>query len=224
MPVEFLAGDLLADGTVRAYAHGVNCAGAMGRGIALQFRQRWPLMHATYRQLCRSGEFQPGDLFTWEERGTVVYNLATQQTWREGAILGAVSAALERMLADAEARGLDHVALPRLGAGLGGLPWEDVRAVLARLGARAAVRLRGVRGRRHPAAARLARSSVLLRCAAATSTRARRRTGARGSGWGLACPRPAGVPGGRAVEVPRRRAGRRCGGWGVLVTTEVVAV
>ena len=35
-------GDIFNLNGVRSYAHGCNCAGAMGKGIALQFRERYP--------------------------------------------------------------------------------------------------------------------------------------------------------------------------------------
>lgn len=53
---------------------------------------------------------------------------------------------MEKSLADmvriAELRGIAQVALPRIGAGLGGLDWGDVRSVLQALGDKTAVRLR----------------------------------------------------------------------------------
>lgn len=38
---------------VHHYAHGRNCAGAMGKGIALQFKERFPKMYLEYKQLCK---------------------------------------------------------------------------------------------------------------------------------------------------------------------------
>ncbi len=45
------------------------------------------------------------------------------------------------MLAIAERRGIPAIGLPRIGAGLGGLAWPRVRAVLTPLAAQAAIRL-----------------------------------------------------------------------------------
>ena len=39
-------GDIFNLNGVRSYAHGCNCAGAMGKGIALQFRERYLKMYA----------------------------------------------------------------------------------------------------------------------------------------------------------------------------------
>ncbi len=129
MPVLERTGNLF-DASQPALAHGCNCAGAMGRGIAVEFRKRWPDMFARYRELCQNGEFNPGDLFVWTADTRVIFNLGTQRTWRTKATPGAVRQALERMADHAAEHHIDAVAMPRIAAGLGGLDWHDVRAIL----------------------------------------------------------------------------------------------
>jgi O-acetyl-ADP-ribose deacetylase (regulator of RNase III) len=46
------------------------------------------------------------------------------------------------MLAYATAKAIPCVGLPRIGSGLSGIPWHDVRAVLLELGASSQVELR----------------------------------------------------------------------------------
>src|SRR5512141_2670107 len=81
MAIHFISGDLLAAQDVDAIAHGCNCAGAMGKGIALAIRRRWPEMYQEYRQHCRDGKFRLGDVFVWESK-PLVFNLGTQQSYR----------------------------------------------------------------------------------------------------------------------------------------------
>lgn len=52
MSIEFVRGDLLAS-SLPAVAHGCNCAGAMGKGIALDFKRRFPKMFTEYKALCK---------------------------------------------------------------------------------------------------------------------------------------------------------------------------
>lgn len=135
-------GNLFAAVDLEALAHGCNCAGAMGAGIAVEFKRRWPQMFAEYRRRCKAGAFQPGDSFAWlADDGKVVYNLGTQKTWRTRATLEAIEAAVSLMLADAERRGIHSVGMPRVGAGLGGLAWERVREVLEGLSSQTPVSL-----------------------------------------------------------------------------------
>lgn len=144
MPVSFETGDIFATAGICGYAHGCNCAGAMGKGIAVSFRKRWPAMYEEYRRQCRAGNFNLGNVFVWEEGGAVVFNLGTQKSWTTKAELWAIETSLVEMIHLAEQRGILQIALPRIGAGLGGLDWNDVRSTLLSLGNKTDATLRSV--------------------------------------------------------------------------------
>jgi O-acetyl-ADP-ribose deacetylase (regulator of RNase III) len=136
-----VTGDLFDLG-LPAVGHGCNCTGAMGAGIAVQFKRRFPAMYEEYRRRCRQGGLRLGDVFVWDrEPDVVVYNLATQPVPRPSATLTAIETAVRAALADAETRGLARLGVPRIGAGLGGLAWPDVAEVLRRAGEDSAVEL-----------------------------------------------------------------------------------
>jgi len=141
MPTAFMKGDLFGASGLDALAHGCNCAGAMGKGIAVEFRKRFPEMYAEYKERCARGQFNLGDVFTWTQGSITVFNLGTQRTWRTKADLTAVKMALEAMIQLAEQAGIQRVGLPRIGAGLGGLAWPDVRSELVALGDSTSVEL-----------------------------------------------------------------------------------
>lgn len=129
-----VTGDLFDLG-LPAIGHGCNCAGAMGAGIAVHFKRRFPAMYQEYRRRCRQSSFRLGDIFVWDqEPDLVVYNLATQSVPRPSATLQAIDTSIRAALTDAERRGLARLAVPRIGAGLGGLAWSDVEAVLRQAG------------------------------------------------------------------------------------------
>jgi O-acetyl-ADP-ribose deacetylase (regulator of RNase III) len=113
----------------------------MGKGIAVEFRSRFPAMYVEYKARCADGRFRLGEVFAWHNGDVTVFNLGTQRTWRSKADLGAVKTALTSMVQLAEEMGIRRVGLPRIGAGLGGLPWEDVRSILVGLGASTNVEL-----------------------------------------------------------------------------------
>lgn len=127
MPATFVSGNLFEAPELDAIGHGCNCAGAMGKGIAVEFKKRFPAMYREYKQRCADGAFGLGDVFFWEDGDTRVFNLGTQKTWRSGAVMSAIESSVERMLAIAEERGVGRIGLPRIGAGLGGLKWSEVR-------------------------------------------------------------------------------------------------
>ena len=141
MSIEFVRGDLFQWPGLRAFGHGCNCAGAMGKGIAVEFRRRFPAMFVEYKRRCADGSFKPGDVFAWTEGDLTVFNLGTQATWKTRAELPFIEAAVVKAVSLAEQMGIAQVGLPRIGAGLGGLPWGPVKAALSRIGVPAKVSL-----------------------------------------------------------------------------------
>jgi O-acetyl-ADP-ribose deacetylase (regulator of RNase III) len=135
MPIEFVAGDLFANvHDVQAFAHGCNCQGSMGAGIAVTFRERYPDMFEQYRALCKATprSFNPGDVFLYKAVGQPwVFNLATQENyWHARATIENIQACLVRLRVLADAEGVTSIGMPRIGAGHGGLSWKRVRAVI----------------------------------------------------------------------------------------------
>ena len=113
----------------------------MGKGIAVEFRRRFPAMYEEYRARCADGRFGLGDVIAWSADGRTVFNLGTQKTWRTKAKLADVETALRAMVTLAELDRIAEIGMPRIGAGLGALPWTDVRAAIERIGAATAVTL-----------------------------------------------------------------------------------
>jgi O-acetyl-ADP-ribose deacetylase (regulator of RNase III) len=138
MPIRCLSGDLFDNECrAQALAHGCNCQGTMGAGIAVGFRERYPGMYEEYRRRCKAipREFNPGDVFLWKDEDRPwVFNLATQEdTWRQRATYDAVEKSLTAMRALADQEGVQSIAMPRVGAGHGGLSWKKVRAIIERV-------------------------------------------------------------------------------------------
>ncbi|HEX4607479.1 MAG TPA: macro domain-containing protein [Urbifossiella sp.] len=134
MAVEFVSGDLFVNRVgAEALGHGCNCAGSMGAGIAVGFKERYPAMFEEYRRRCKAvpPEFALGDVFVWREEGKpVVFNLGTQLRPGRGATYPAVEQALRAMRHAADREAVGTIAVPRIAAGYGGLSWKKVRALI----------------------------------------------------------------------------------------------
>jgi O-acetyl-ADP-ribose deacetylase (regulator of RNase III) len=135
MPIQSVAGDLFAnEHEAQAFAHGCNCQGSMGAGIAKTFRARYPGMFKEYRARCKADprRFNLGDCWLWKEEGQPwVFNLGTQEGfWRSRASYEAIETALRALRARADAESIARVAIPRIGTGYGGLSWKKVRAIV----------------------------------------------------------------------------------------------
>ncbi len=135
MTIHYIAGDLFANrNQAQALAQGCNCRGSMGAGIATGFRERYPEMYDEYRRRCKATprEFNVGDVFLWKvEDRPWVFNLGTQEDyWRSRATYPAIEQTLQAMRQLADAEHITTIAIPRIGAGYGGLSWKKVRAII----------------------------------------------------------------------------------------------
>jgi O-acetyl-ADP-ribose deacetylase (regulator of RNase III) len=139
VPIEFVSGDLFANAHgAEAFAHGCNCQGSMGAGIAKGFRERYPEMYEQYRTRCKADPrlFNLGDAWLWKATGTLpsVFNLGTQEHyWHARASYEAIEEALAKMRDLADAEGIRSIAIPRIGVGYGGLSWRKVKVIVERV-------------------------------------------------------------------------------------------
>lgn len=101
----------------------------MGAGIAKLIRKKYPTMFADYVERCRRGAFALGTAYLFREADeTAVINIGTQG--RGGAELWAIEAGFRALRKLCEREQIDHVAIPRIGSGLGGLDWAVIEPML----------------------------------------------------------------------------------------------
>lgn len=110
----------------------VNCVGVMGKGIAKEFRGRFPEMFDRYVQICDSGDLQPGKLWLWKGSTQWVLNFPTKNHWRHPSKLEWIDAGLTKFAQQYALRGITEISFPRLGCGNGGLNWNDVQPLMER--------------------------------------------------------------------------------------------
>jgi O-acetyl-ADP-ribose deacetylase (regulator of RNase III) len=70
MTVAIKRGDLLRQ-DVDAIVNTVNTVGIMGKGIALQFKQKWPENFRAYERACRENKVRVGEMFIFDAGGLV---------------------------------------------------------------------------------------------------------------------------------------------------------
>jgi O-acetyl-ADP-ribose deacetylase (regulator of RNase III) len=104
----------------------VNCEGAMGAGLALECKKRFPEMFYAYRKLCKQGKLRPGKLWLWKESSPWVLNFPTKDEWRNRAELPYIVDGLDNLLRNYEAMGITSINIPPLGCSNGGLTFETV--------------------------------------------------------------------------------------------------
>jgi O-acetyl-ADP-ribose deacetylase (regulator of RNase III) len=126
--IELRTGDIFkADAD--AIVNTVNCVGIMGRGIALQFKNAYPANFKAYKAACEAEQVLPGRMFVYETgkfTPRFIINFPTKRHWKGKSRIEDIEAGLIALAEEIKSLGIKSVAIPPLGAGLGGLDWDDV--------------------------------------------------------------------------------------------------
>jgi O-acetyl-ADP-ribose deacetylase (regulator of RNase III) len=128
--VRITQGDLLRQDDVDAIVNTVNCVGVMGKGIALQFKNKWPENFRAYEAACKAKQIRPGRMFVFDNGALAkphyIVNFPTKDDWRGKSRIEYVRDGLRDLIAQVRALGIRSIAIPPLGCGNGGLDWNDV--------------------------------------------------------------------------------------------------
>ena len=125
-------GDLF-DSPAAAWVNTVNCVGVMGKGVAQEFKQRFPAMFDDYHVRCAAKQVRLGEPYLYRDAsGRVIINFPTKGHWRSPSRLADIERGLDHFAAHAAQWGLTSVAMPPLGCGNGGLEWSEVGPLIWR--------------------------------------------------------------------------------------------
>ena len=108
----------------------VNCVGVMGKGIALEFKKRYPDMFSDYVRRCNSGEVFPGRPYVFQNEKTSILNFPTKDHWRSPSRLSYVIDGLDWFVDNYQKYDIRSIAFPPLGCGNGGLSWDTVGPIM----------------------------------------------------------------------------------------------
>jgi len=104
----------------------INCEGVMSKGIALEFKKRYPKMFREYRKACLKNEIKPGDIWVWKHNAEWVINFATKDHWRFPSKYSYIDLGLKKLREYLSELNNVSIGIPPLGCGNGGLDWEIV--------------------------------------------------------------------------------------------------
>lgn len=130
--VRVLVGDLFAS-EAQTLTNTVNTVGVMGKGIALEFKKRFPDMYDDYVRRCEEGRVELGRPYLFRALFPPwVLNFPTKEHWRSLSRLDAITDGLEYLAQHYREWGIESLAVPPLGCGEGGLEWRIVGPALYR--------------------------------------------------------------------------------------------
>lgn len=136
MAIKLTSGDLLRQSDVDAIVNTVNCVGVMGKGIALQFKKKWPENFKAYERACKNAEVEIGKMFVFDSGGLVkpnyIINFPTKKHWRGVSKFEYITKGLADLVSVIKEHKIKTIAMPPLGCGNGGLDWDIVKPLIER--------------------------------------------------------------------------------------------
>ncbi len=121
----------LFESNAKTIVNTVNCVGVMGKGVAQEFKARYPTMFKDYVARCEAGQVQPGVPYLYSDMFSVsILNFPTKKHWRSPSRLDDIISGLDIFVEKYKAWGIESIAFPPLGCGNGGLDWEVVGPIM----------------------------------------------------------------------------------------------
>ncbi len=119
------------DSKLQTIVNTVNCEGVMGKGIALEYKKRYPSMFDSYKKACQKQLLSPGKLLLYtKETDHWILNFPTKDKWKFPSKLQYIEDGLKKFVETYKGKGITSIAFPQLGCTNGGLKWEDVEPLM----------------------------------------------------------------------------------------------
>ena len=127
--IKFVTGNIFESGA-DCLVNTVNCEGFMGKGIAYQFKMRFPQNNIDYVKACKSGKLHIGTIHYYKEDGIWIVNFPTKDKWREKSKIDYIEKGLDELIKFILEYRPNIIAVPPLGCGNGGLDWNIVKNII----------------------------------------------------------------------------------------------
>ncbi|MFC4308258.1 macro domain-containing protein [Steroidobacter flavus] len=131
MMFKVLIGNLF-ESEAQTLVNTVNCVGVMGKGVALEFKKRFPEMFDDYVARCERKTVQLGKPYLYADLATRIVNFPTKAHWRSPSKLEDIEQGLNFLVDHIQEWQITSIAMPPLGCGNGGLDWAEVGPLIYR--------------------------------------------------------------------------------------------
>ena len=122
--------DAFDDSQVQTVVNTINCMGIMGKGLALEFKIRYPNMFDDYIRRHKEGNLNVGEPYVFKTSNKWILNFPTKNHWKYPSKLEFIDSGLKFFVESYKKFGIKSVAFPRLGCTFGGLKWEQVKPLM----------------------------------------------------------------------------------------------
>lgn len=127
--IKYIEGDIFSS-PAQVIVNTVNTVGVMGKGIALEFKNRYPNMFESYKRACEKHQLSIGKLMLVYEPDHWILLFPTKQNWRYPSKLEYIESGLIKFTQTYVEKNISSIAFPKLGCGNGELEWKQVKALM----------------------------------------------------------------------------------------------
>lgn len=138
MNIQYKTGDMFSE-PVDAIVNTVNCVGVMGKGIALQFKNKYKENFKLYKKACDNKELDVGQMLLYRQpsdllnKNKYIINFPTKKHWRSKSKLEYIENGLDALVKLlSETPEITSIAIPALGCGNGELDWKTVKDLISK--------------------------------------------------------------------------------------------
>lgn len=129
----------------------VNTVGVMGKGLASRAKYQFPDMYVVYQDVCKDKTLTMGKPYLYKREASLDEDLAdepfslpnpnankwfllfaTKNHWKEGSDFAGIEKGLQWLVDNYKTEGIQSIAMPALGCGLGGLDWKDMGPLMCK--------------------------------------------------------------------------------------------
>lgn len=131
--ITYIKGDIFRSNT-QAIVNAVNIVGVMEKGLAPQFKEKFPKNFEAYKKACEKKEIDIGRLFVFKEKKNleekIIVNFPIKRDWRDYSKYEYIEKGLDNLIEIIVEYDIKSVALPALGCGIGELEWKKVKKII----------------------------------------------------------------------------------------------
>lgn len=125
----------LCEATEKVIVHGCNALGVMGSGVALAIKNKWPLAYSSYKNIYDTEGLSLGNVYFVSIQDKIIGNAITQPSFGKTGIhvdYNALESCMKKINQFCYENDIEEIAMPMIGAGLGGGDWKIIENIINR--------------------------------------------------------------------------------------------